>query len=104
MKTYKGAETVKGGYYFNLHGWHMEAVDGTAGTLGGGESARYIRVPLLALLVAAPLLGLAFVVLLPFLGLAVVIEQGWVKARQAVAARRAAPTTLEPKPTTVRRQ
>lgn len=102
MTTYTGTQNVKGGYYLNLNGWNMEAVNGKAGVLPGDESARYVRVPMLALLVVAPLLGLGFVVVLPFLGLAVLGEQGWHKATQAAAARRAA-ATRTPSPTTVRR-
>ena len=68
MTTCTGRETVKGGYYLNVAEWKLEAVDGAAGTLSGGPGARYVRVPMLALLVVAPLLGLVLVVLLPFFG------------------------------------
>lgn len=90
MTTYTGNRTVKGGYYLNVRDWKLEAVDGKVGTLPAGEEARYVRIPLPAMLVVAPVLGLLFVVLLPFLGLAVLIEEGWHLAITAVAARRAA--------------
>jgi hypothetical protein len=92
MRTYSGTETVKGGYYLNVREAKLEAVDGRAGTLPGEAHARYVRVPLLAMLLLAPLLGLLFVVVLPFLGLAVLVEQGWhkaavLRARRSVAVR-----------------
>jgi hypothetical protein len=98
MKTFNGAETVKGGYYLNVAEWKLEAVDGEAGTLTGGAEARYVRVPMPGLLVVAPLLGMALVVLLPFFGLAVLGEALWTKAGTLTAARRA-----RVRPTTTRR-
>ena len=97
MATYKGAEKVKGGYYLNRQEWKLEVIEGASGTLPGDEGARYVRVPLLGMLVVAPFLGLMFVVVMPFLGLAVLVEQGWQKALAAVVARRARivpPTTI----------
>jgi hypothetical protein len=89
MTTYTGNRTVKGGYYLNLREWKLEAVDGNVGVLPPGEEARYVRIPLLAMLVVAPVLGLLFVVVLPFLGLAVLIEEGWHLTMAAVARRAA---------------
>jgi hypothetical protein len=91
MKRFKGTETVNGGYYLELHGWKLEAVDGRTGQLPGDEGKQYVRIPLFALLAVAPLLGLAFVVLLPFLGLGVVAEQLWAKAAGTVRAPHARP-------------
>ena len=93
IETFTGAQAVEGGYYLNLREWTLEAVDGAHGTLPGDEATPNARIPLLALLVIAPLLGLAFVVLLPFLGLAVVTEQLWLKARALVMRR---PGTARP--------
>jgi hypothetical protein len=98
MKTYNGAEAVKGGYYLNVGEWKLEAVNGASGTLAGGVEARYVRLPMLALLVVAPVLGMGLVLLLPFFGLAVLGEGLWTKARTVLAARRA-----PVRPTTVRR-
>jgi hypothetical protein len=93
MTTYTGTQTVKGGYYLNVAEWELKAIDGKGGTLPGGEQDRFVRVPLAALLVIAPVLGLIFVVLLPFLGLAVVVEQAWRKTMAVVETRRAARVT-----------
>jgi hypothetical protein len=97
MATYKGTQMVKGGYYLDMRNMRLEVIEGAAGTLPGDDAVRYVRVPLLALLVVAPVLGLLFVVLLPFLGLAVVVEQLWRKTVVAVRERRAGgvrPATL----------
>ena len=90
MTTYTGNDMVKGGYYLNVRDWKVEAIDGAVGALPAVEGARYVRVPLLAMLALAPLFGLGFVVVLPFLGLVVLGEEAWGKAAAAVAARREA--------------
>jgi hypothetical protein len=100
MKRFKGMATAAGGYYFNLRDWKLETIEGATGTLPGDDDARYVRVPLLGMLLLVPVLGLAFVILLPFLGIAVLGEQAWHTAAAAVAARRAATT----RPVTIRRQ
>lgn len=75
MKTYTGGQTVNGGYFLNLRDWKLEVVEGEHGVLAGEAGARYYRVPVLAIIVLAPTMGLAFVVALPFIGLAVIAEQ-----------------------------
>jgi hypothetical protein len=42
---------------------------------------QYRRIPVAAMLVLAPLMGLVFVMVVPFIGLAVIGEQLWKKAR-----------------------
>ena len=75
MATYTGNQTVKGGYFLNLRDWKLEVVEGDTGVLPGDQDIRYRRVPMLGMLVVAPLMGLLFVVLLPFIGLAVIGER-----------------------------
>jgi hypothetical protein len=75
MTMFTGGEKVPGGYYFDAGQWSLEAIEGASGMLPGDARNRYVRVPALALLVAAPLMGLAFVIVLPFIGLVVVAEQ-----------------------------
>lgn len=100
MTTFNGTESVKGGYYLDVREWKLEAIDGASGALPGDEGDRYIRVPVLLLLIVAPLLGLGFVVLLPFFGVAVLGEQLWHKAVAAIGKRRIATV----RPTMVRRR
>jgi hypothetical protein len=70
MFTYTGGESVKGGFYWNRGTWHLENVEGKAGTLTGDSGTRYIWVPTLLMLVLAPVMGALFVVFLPFIGFA----------------------------------
>lgn len=83
MTTYRGSDTVNGGFYFETRRWTLEMIEGETGTLPGEAAARYVRIPVLALILFAPLMGLLFVLALPFIGLAVVGEQAW---RMTVAA------------------
>jgi hypothetical protein len=74
MTLYRGTQTVEPGLYVNLRQFSFESVD-EAKALPGTTEAIYRRVPMLALVAAAPILGLAFVVFLPFIGFAMV---GWL--------------------------
>jgi hypothetical protein len=65
---------VKGGFYFNRDRPDLVAVGGKEGALPGAEGERYFRVPALAVLPLAPVLGALFVVLLPLVGLLLVLR------------------------------
>lgn len=67
--------TVKGGFYFNRDKLDLVAVSGREGTLPGQDGHRFIRIPALAMLLLAPLLGGLFVVFLPLIGFALVLQQ-----------------------------
>lgn len=71
MTIYKGTQEVEPGLYLNLKGFAIKSVD-TRGPLPGTDGDEYRRVPMLAMLAVAPLLGLAFVMFLPFIGFAMV--------------------------------
>ena len=71
MRTYQGKQDVEPGLYFNTRRYRMESVD-TWGPLPGADEETYCRVPLVVMLAAAPLLGLAFVIFLPLIGFAMV--------------------------------
>jgi hypothetical protein len=66
--------TVKGGFYFNRDKWNLVAVSGREGALPGDDGQRYLRVPVLAVLLLAPLLGGLFVAFMPFIGFALVFH------------------------------
>ena len=91
MTTYRGTDTVAPGLYFNLREWSFRFVE-HAGTLPGTLDTRYRRLPMVAMLAAGPLLGLAFVVFLPFIGFAMVayLVAGKAAALAGDAARAAA--------------
>ena len=77
MASFTGGQTVKGGYFVNTHDIKLEMVPPPWGMLPGDSGISYRRVPVAAMLVLAPLLGLSFVLLLPFIGIAVVVEKAW---------------------------
>lgn len=71
--THAGNQAVQSGYYFNASRWAIEPVAEDGGRLPAGPG-RWHRVPTAAALLAAPLLGLAFLVFLPFIGFALTAE------------------------------
>jgi hypothetical protein len=66
----RGGEAVKFGFYWNLAEWEAQIVPAAGGRLNGDTGTRYVRLPLLALLVVAPLMGAAYAMFLPFIGFA----------------------------------
>ena len=83
MTTYTGRQTVNAGFYLNTKTYSLETLN-QAGELPGNDLDTYRHVPMLALLAAAPLLGLAFVMFLPFVGFAMVLHLVGKKAYQLV--------------------
>ena len=65
---------VKGGFYLNRDKWDVLTVSGKEGVLPGAAGERYVRLPVLAVVLLAPLLGGLFVVFLPFIGFALVLQ------------------------------
>ncbi len=95
MLRQQGGDHVKAGFYLNLDSWEIRTISGaTGGTLEGTSESRYLRVPVLGMLLFAPLMGALFAMFLPFIGIALVAQfaAGKVRhgvrhlARQAVAA------------------
>jgi hypothetical protein len=70
-KTYEGGTQVKSGYYVNARSFAFANIEKDGGTLPGGSEKAYLRVPVLAVMLAAPALGGLFVVALPFIGFGV---------------------------------
>jgi len=68
MRQHEGGEKVPGGFYWKQNNWEIEVVKGDEGTLPGDADTTYVRIPTLAMLVGAPVMGGLFVVFLPFLG------------------------------------
>jgi len=67
-----GGTQVRGGFYFNPHGLRIVTVNGKTGTLAGDPGERFVRIPALAVLLLAPILGGMFVVFLPVIGFVLV--------------------------------
>lgn len=77
MNNYCGGQDVKSGFYFNVVDWKLETVSGKqGGRLPGDKGSSYLRVPALAVLGLAPLLGAAFVVFLPVMGFTLLAYTG----------------------------
>jgi hypothetical protein len=71
---YHGGEQVRFGFYWNMTEWEVQIVPREGGVLKGVPSARYMRMPLLLLLVVAPLMGAVYAMFLPFIGIAVFVH------------------------------
>jgi hypothetical protein len=65
-----GGTAAKNGFYWNLGKWEMTLVPKQGGMLPGDASDRYLKVPVIGLLVVAPLMGAAYAMFLPFIGFA----------------------------------
>ncbi len=77
MTKYNGGETVKAGFYWNRGTWGVELVPAGGGTLPGGDTTTYLRVPWPLLLVIAPVMGGASAMFLPFIGIALLVQFAW---------------------------
>jgi hypothetical protein len=82
----RGGEEAKAGFYWRAAAWEIVTLSGKGGVLPGGVQERYYRLPALAVLTAAPVMGGLFVVFLPFIGFALLF--GHLGRAGAGAARR----------------
>jgi hypothetical protein len=69
MLTYKGGHKVGKGTYWDVRNGQRVDVAKEA-ILPGSETSHYLRLPVGALILSGPLVGLAYVVFLPFAGIA----------------------------------
>src|SRR4051794_28048845 len=79
MRHYNGNEKVGPGIYFNVEEVLFKSLD-EEGRLPGDETTVWRAVPVVALLVAGPVLGLAYAMFLPFIGFAMLaaVVAGWL--------------------------
>jgi hypothetical protein len=70
MMTREGGMAVKTGFYWNLGTWQLLTVPKEGGLLPGRTEDRYLRLPVLLMLLVAPLMGALYVIFLPFIGFA----------------------------------
>jgi hypothetical protein len=68
MTTSIGGAAVRNGYYWNLGKWQVIPVARDGEQLPGGPAEKYLRLPLLAVVMLLPVMGALFVVFLPFIG------------------------------------
>ena len=69
----KGGHTVKAGTYWNLANGNRVRME-QEGALPGSGQTRYIKAPVVVMLMAAPVIGLVFAVFLPFIGIAMTLS------------------------------
>ena len=91
-----GGSKVPAGFYFNKSNWSIVTVSGKkGGLLPGDAKTDYFKVPAVAMLAAAPVLGAAFVIFLPVIGFALLASAAFKKAARNVEARQPAPAHHE---------
>jgi len=91
-----GGSKVKAGFYFNKANWEIVTVSGKKGAfLPGDAKTDYFRIPAIAMLAAAPVLGAAFVVFLPVIGFALLATAAFKKAARTVETPKPAPAHHE---------
>jgi len=79
-----GGTNVRTGFYWNLGKWEMATVPRQGGLLPGGADDQYIKIPMLALLVLAPMMGGLYVMFLPFVGFVLVFAYAGRKGGAAL--------------------
>lgn len=83
MKRYHGNETAAPGVYFNPREISFELLD-EEGRLPGTTADAYYRVPVVAMLIVGPALGLAYAMFLPLIGFGALAWVGASRAAEAV--------------------
>jgi hypothetical protein len=80
-----GGTKVPAGFYFNKANWEIVTVSGKrGGVLPGDAKTDYLKIPAIAMLGAAPVLGAAFVIFLPVIGFALLATAAFKKAVRPV--------------------
>ncbi len=69
-----GGAKVKAGFYWNRKEWEMVTISGEGGLLPGDPEQHYVKVPLIAMIALAPLMGGLYVLFLPFIGFALLLD------------------------------
>ena len=86
MARREGGTAVRNGFYWNLNKWEMQVVPKQGAVLAGGPADKYLKVPVAALLVVAPVMGGLYAFFLPFIGFAMVAGFAGRKATAAAKA------------------
>jgi hypothetical protein len=75
MTTFKGGQAVGPGFYFDKARWEITTIPPEGGELKGTGTDVYLRIPVLAMLALAPILGAVYVMFLPFIAIAMAGQQ-----------------------------
>jgi hypothetical protein len=99
MTRHHGNDVVKGGFYWSPSRWEIATIPKGGGVLPGEKGVRYIRLPLVLLMLVGPFMGALYVAFLPFIGFALVLGFGGMKllavARKFVGSIAAEPAEQE---------
>jgi hypothetical protein len=90
FSRYAGTERVGGGIYWSRHDGGFVSVPQEGGELPGQLPDAFTRVPILVVLVAAPILGTAFALFLPaaaFLGVFRLLLEGLSRSKARAGVR-----------------
>ncbi len=71
-KTFAGGTRVSSGYYVNARSFEFANIEKDGTALPGGPDARFVQIPTVVAMAAAPALGGLFLVFLPFIGFGLV--------------------------------
>ena len=69
MKRYEGGDKVKKGTYLNLTTGEFLSLSAESSALPDPATTRYLSVPIGLVLVAGPVIGLAYIIFLPLAGI-----------------------------------
>jgi hypothetical protein len=97
MFRYAGGQTVRHGFYWNADKWQVTLVERQGGDLPGEARERYARVPVLAMLLVAPIMGALYVIFLPLIGFAMVFDYVAGGSRGCVGRARGGRASLAPR-------
>lgn len=73
FNKFSGGDNVRFGFYWNVKEWEAQIVPKEGGELKGSRGLSYVRLPLVAILMLAPLMGALYAFFLPFIGIAMVL-------------------------------
>lgn len=73
FSKFHGGDNVRFGFYWNVKEWEAQIVPKEGGELKASDQVTFVRLPLLALLVIAPVMGALYAFFLPFIGIAMVL-------------------------------
>src|SRR3972149_5227882 len=73
FNRFRGGDNVRYGFYWNVKEWEAQIVPREGGELKGPADVSYVRLPLVAVLMLAPLMGALYAFFLPFIGIAMVL-------------------------------
>jgi hypothetical protein len=74
MAKHFGGSPAQSGYYWSPRHWSVTPVPRQGGILPGDPGDTYVKIPLVAAILLAPILGGLFVVFLPFIGFALFLH------------------------------